>query len=63
MQRWGGGRQRFEGYWATQGPYGLNDVQAGDEGLMWGRGNDGAGGSISMNRPSHHMYKSPKQFL
>ena len=26
-------------------------------------GQGGGVGSISMNRPSHHKYKSPKQFL
>ena len=48
-------------------PYGLNDLQGWEwrgavRGLMWG---DCCGGvwSTSTNRPSHHKYKAPKQFL
>ena len=50
---------------AARGPYGLKD----DQGLGFGVGRGwsekgcGGWGSSYMNRPSHHKYKSPKQFL
>ena len=53
---------------AARGPYDLNDVQ----GCGLGRGGEASfyggrvlwgGGANFENRPSHHKYKSPKQFL